>query len=299
MAQAAAPKPNLILSTVQKLTYEDLHPFLASLKATGYRGEIVFFSSGLSADTSERLKTCGVQLIAFEYFSIRMRRPALLLWPLWRRLFRRLRTFEEKAALARRVFFFMVLRHLLYYEFLVEHSGRYGQIMMTDSRDVFFQGDPFSREYEPGLHVFMEREGVTIGACPHNRQMILEAFGPEALPTLGSYEISCAGVTIGDQESVIAYERRMTELAFDVRTMPMVTGLDQGLHNYIVHQGHFPNLRQHGNGDGGVLTMGALQETEFEFAQDRLIGLRKQRVNILHQYDRHRSVARRLIESLP
>jgi len=290
---------NLILSTVQRMDFGQLQPFLHSLRRHQYSGKIVFFVSGLSAETSQRLVESGVELVPFEYFSIRMRRPALLLWPLWRKRFSRMSTFEEKAALAKRVFFFMVLRHLLYYELLTQRTERYDRILLTDSRDVFFQKDPFSTAYESGLHAFLEGKGRTINTCSANRQMIVEAFGPEMLGTMGPFEPSCAGVTIGDSDSVIKYLRKMTELAFEVRTMPMVTGLDQGIHNYIVHQGLVPQTHLHANSEGGVLTMGVMEYDEIQRNTDgEVTDAAGQVIPILHQYDRHSEVARRLVAAL-
>jgi hypothetical protein len=288
-------RPNLILSIVRKLSFEELRPFLLSLKRTGYAGEIVFFVSGLTAETTKRLQDFGVQLISFDYFSIRMRQPALLLWPLWRRMFARMQTFEEKSALARRVFFFMVLRHLLYYEFLARNPNHYASIMSTDCRDVFFQRDPFARNYDSGLNVFLEDQAATIATCPHNRQMVTDAFGSEMLARIGAHRPSCAGVTIGDCESIMAYHRLMTELAFQVRRMPMVTGLDQGIHNYIVYERLIPNTHLHLNGAGGVLTMGLMTSEGFCIDESGCVDARNDEpIAILHQYDRHPVLAGRI-----
>ena len=292
-------KTNLILSIVRKLSFDDLRPFLISLKRTGYTGEIVFFVSGLSSETAKRLQDFGVQLIPFDYFSVRMRRPELLLWPLWRRIFARMKTFEEKSALAKRVFFFMVLRHLLYYEFLMKNPERYATIVSTDCRDVFFQSDPFARNYEPGLHVFLEGKTRTIATCPGNRRMIHDAFGSELLPKLGSHEPSCAGFTVGDHASMTAYLRLMTELAFQVREMPMVTGLDQGIHNYIIYENPLPNTHLHPNGSGGVLTMSFAGPEEFDLNDSGFVSSRTDEpIAVLHQYDRHPALAKLLRRSV-
>jgi len=48
--------------------------FSAGVLDAGYTGEVVFFVSGLSSGTTKRLRDYGVQLIPFDYFSVRIRR---------------------------------------------------------------------------------------------------------------------------------------------------------------------------------------------------------------------------------
>ncbi len=48
------------------------------------------------------------------------------------------------------------MRFILYYEFLAEHRGEFENVLLTDSRDIFFQRDPFADNLGPGLHCFLE-----------------------------------------------------------------------------------------------------------------------------------------------
>src|SRR5438270_967230 len=55
-------QPDLILAAVQDYGWEDLRPFVESLRAVGFRGEVRFFVSGLSQTTIQHLRTAGVQI---------------------------------------------------------------------------------------------------------------------------------------------------------------------------------------------------------------------------------------------
>lgn len=290
-----AEKPNLVLSIIQKLSFEDVEPFIASLRGSGCRAEIVFFASHLADTTARRLRDAGVQLLPFKYFRVRMRRPILLLWPLWRWRFARMRTYEGKVALAKRVFFIFNLRYVFAHELLASRPGRYARVLLSDCRDVIFQSDPFAWEQERGVHSFLEGEGRTIATCPGNRQMITEGFGEKILETLGSREPACAGVTIGDADAVRDYCRLQTELACGVEQMRMVSAVDQGIHNYIFHRGLLPDLHLHKNGEGMTLTMGSMKPEEIRRDEAGQVLLADGRVApILHQYDRHSELAAQL-----
>jgi hypothetical protein len=285
------PNSKLILTIVEKLRFSDIEPFLASLRQTGYDGSLVVFASRLSCQTLAGIKEYGARVIPFRYFSVRYRRPPLLFWPFWKWLFKRTDGFEKKCALAKRVFFLMSLRFIFFYEYLLQHRGRYDRIMLSDIRDVFFQRDPFSWNYEFGLHAFLEEKGRTIATCSWNRRMVEEAFGPSAFERIGDREPSCAGVTIGDQESILQYLYHVISLAFEARQMRLVSPVDQGIHNYVVHRPLLPKVHLHANGTSGVLTMGLMDRSAIKIGSSgEMLNFDGSVPAILHQYDRHREI---------
>src|SRR5262249_670571 len=244
----SSPSRKLILTIVEKLRFSDIEPFLVSLRQTGYDGSLVVFGSRLSSQTLANIKQYGARVIPFRYFSVRYRRPALLIWPFWKWLFRRTDSFEEKCVLAKRVFFLMSLRFILFYEYLLRHPNAYDRVLLSDVRDVFFQRDPFLSDYESGLHAFLEEKGRTIATCLGNRRMVIEAFGASMLDEIGDCEPSCAGITIGDQESILQYLHYVITLTFEARQMRLVSPVDQGIHNYVVHKPLLPRVHLHSNG---------------------------------------------------
>src|SRR5262245_11089927 len=189
----SSPSRKLILTIVEKLRFSDIEPFLVSLRQAGYEGSLVVFASRLSSQTLAGIKQYGAHVIPFRYFSVRYRRPALLIWPFWKWLFRQLDDFETRCALAKRVFSLASLRFVLFYEFLKSRPNMYDAVMLSDARDVFFQRDPFAWNDGPGLHAFLEDGQRTVATCPGNRTMAMQAFGPSVLEEIGDRVPSCAG----------------------------------------------------------------------------------------------------------
>ena len=63
-------------------------------------------------------------------------------------------------------------------------------------------------------------------------------------------------------------------------------GMDQGIHNYVLHKGRVPNVQTHGNEDGPVLTVAMMPGEEVR----RLVFERAEPAKVVHQHDRHPDV---------
>jgi hypothetical protein len=289
-------KDNLILSTVHELTYGEVEPFLKSLQATGSQAQVHFFTCRVSAKSLEKIKSHGVVIHPFNYLTFRRRQPLLVFWPLWKRMLAS-RDFAGKRRLARKIFHLMSLRFVMYYDFLESRADQFQQVLLTDCRDVYFQRDPFSENLGPGLHCFLEAQSQIIGTCPSNRKMILGAFGPKVLEEIGANTVSCAGTTIGDVDSILAYMQAMIEtLCLGVK---MYSGNDQGVHNYLIRRGLLPTLHLHDNYSSSVFTAGCEAKGSV-LVNDRDEVIRKDGgvYPILHQQDRHPEIQRKLLAKL-
>jgi hypothetical protein len=237
---------------------------------------------------AEDLRRFGVRVIPFGLWTIRMRRPVVVFWPVWRQLLMSRRDFEWKRKLARRVYSLFFQRFVLLHDFLAEEGDAYGRVMITDCRDVIFQRDPLNLPLDKELWCFFEAGSQIIEQCPYNRRMIQDCFGPGILNDLGRMRVSCAGVTLGDKDSMLAYLRKFVEHSFAVRRMQMISGSDQGLHNYLVYRGNLPGLRLLTNEDGIVATLGAVPRAQIRTNDaGEVITPDGRAIPILHQYDRH------------
>ncbi len=289
-------KDNLILSTVHELTYEDVAPFLKSLRATGSQAQVHFFTCRVSARSLQKIESFGVTTHPFSYLTFRRRQPLLVFWPLWKRMLAA-RDFAGKRRLVKRVLHLMAMRFVLYYDFLESRTDEFGQVFLTDCRDVYFQRDPFSENLSPGLHCFLEGRTQVIGTCSSNSLMILNAFGPKVLEELANAPVSCAGTTLGDAKSILIYLKAMIETLCLGVTMRHSN--DQGVHNYLIHEGLLPSLHLHDNYSSSVFTAGC------ERVEDIVLNERNEVVRrdggvypILHQQDRHREIQRKLLAKL-
>jgi len=279
-------KDNYILSIVHNLSPSDLRPFLHTLRESGFAGRLVLFIGGRSLGADWKVDGLTVETVPFSYFSIRMRQPTLMFWPLIKVAFKYL-SGKQRFDLARKTFNLFFLRFLLAYEYLAENRERIANVLLTDCRDVVFQRDPFAG-MQNGLFCYLEHPGRDIASCPSNRRMITDCYGEEILRDYGDKPISCAGVTLGDVESVLEYCRIFVEECFTLKKMRMVPGSDQGLHNYLVHSGRLPGMHLVDNFSGRVFTMGAVPAEEIQRNDlGEVIRPNGEVIPVLHQYDRN------------
>jgi hypothetical protein len=283
---------NLILSVVHGMEYEKVASFLESFVATGSGAQMHLFVCGVSAESVKKMELPGVTIHPFRYLSFRQRQPLLVLWPLWKRLLAG-KDFEGKRALGKRVFHLASMRFILYYEFLMEHGNEFENVLLTDSRDVDFQRDPFSDNLGPGLHCFLEAKTQFIGKCPSNTAMLQGSFGPEVLAELADCRVSCSGTTIGDVGSIMAYLKMMIELS--ASGVSMFGGSDQGVHNFIVHRKLIPSMHLHDNYDSTVFTAGMEPQEAVRWnAAEEIIRDDGKAYPVLHQHERDPAVRPRL-----
>lgn len=176
----------------------------------------------------------------------------------------------------------LCLRFKLYYDFIRSNPRICRKILLTDIRDVVFQQDPFIYPLNKGITVALEDRSKTIGTCPYNSQWVKELLGWIMHDSLSSKPISCAGVTIGDRESILVYLEKMNAFLRGQKN-----NLDQAAHNAIVHLDLVPSIHKFDNFYGPVLTMGYMDQQDLSATRIDLIP-------ILHQYDRHPELAMKI-----
>jgi hypothetical protein len=278
-------KKNLVLTSIHKLNFSDLSPFFDSLKKYSSSIDVCAFCGSVNPEIKQRIKSCGSQVQHFSYFDIRSRQPLLMFWPILRPIFQGL-DFSGKCQLAKRVFHIMGARFVHYYEYLTLHWEQYDYVMLTDSRDVYFQRDPFQEITGGGVHVYLEADSQRIGTCRNNIHMVANTYGREILEKMHNYPVSCAGTIIGNTSSMLLYLREMIlEMS---RAVKMVSGSDQAAHNYIVHNQLVDDIHVHDNYTGSVFTAGCEPALEIrQNAEGEVIRKDGLPYPILHQYDRH------------
>src|SRR5260221_14399419 len=108
---------DVILTTLHCARADYVATFLASLKHTGFRGEVVVFVSGMENEEVARLRHQGVTTVPFRFRGSHVRQRLAKLWPLWRWLFKNPAPQKAKEYLARAVFHLFYLRHPLFLPF--------------------------------------------------------------------------------------------------------------------------------------------------------------------------------------
>jgi hypothetical protein len=86
-------------------------------------------------------------------------------------------------------------------------------LMLSDARDMYFQGDPFAllekREGGGrGFYAFVESHD-TIGGSEWNYKWVADCFGSEGLAKIEMHPVSCSGTSMGSWDDVMAYVELM------------------------------------------------------------------------------------------
>lgn len=286
------PTTDAVWGYVHGYRWEEVAGFVHSLRHSRFAGEIRFFCSGVAPAELEKFRHHGVHVEHSPYRRRRIKNPWSKSWPLLRLLPRPIR----RLAL-RRVSQVMILRHLLYLRCLLQEGARYRAVMLSDVRDVLFQADPFQAWPGPGLHVFEEAAGRTIGSEASNLHWARQAFGPNTLEWLLKETILCSGTILGSVPSLIGFLEHFLQ-CFDHARRIRSAGIDQGVFNYAVRTWRRPDLTIHANGQAAVLTMGIMPRADIRRdLAGRVVRGDGTVIPVLHQFDRHPDLAAELTTS--
>lgn len=108
-----------------------------------------------------------------------------------------------------------VFRYFFYEKWAAEYS-ELSLVMISDFRDVFFQGNPFTYrldewfpEYQ--LAVFQESHpNMVLNRCRFNRVIMTECYGEESLRTYGNRIIISSGALMGTRDALLVWSHHMT-----------------------------------------------------------------------------------------
>ena len=275
---------SIIMGIVRSLEYDDLKPFLATLHSTGYAGGVTFFCDDISSNTRTIFSSMGIYLRDFK--EVRVTIPFL-----GKKINFYVLSKEAQNTFASKAFHIHQSRHFLYTAFL-EKESTFSKVMLSDTRDVVFQRDPFDFVINDDLCCFLEDPKTTIAGEKHNAGWIRRAFGEDILNHIGNNTISCAGITMGSASAILEYTSEMCRILLTpkVRAIAGITGLDQGIHNYSIRMNLFGDrLHLYENMRGPVMTMGLMNKDSLRQHPDHGLLLNEDGTicHTIHQYDRH------------
>ena len=124
------------------------------------------------------------------------------------------------------------------------HYQPHTWLMLIDSRDSYFQSNPFvdlPREDDPDsprpdgiLYLFGENANATrLGRSTKNLKWLRNGYGDATLEALKDKPTICSGSTMGEQIAVETYLRAMVNEHDECHIK--MTGSDQGFHNYLYY----------------------------------------------------------------
>ena len=259
---------DLILGMAAGYHYGDVRPFAASLWASGFAGRCVLFVSPTTREAG-RMEAHGLETVPFQRPDYMSHLP-LNAW-----------------------------RHFLCLDFLRHADREYGHVLFTDVRDVVFQSNPMARPWPGGLSAVLEAGGVTVGACPWTSRWLRRHLGEAALARVADRPLSCSGTVLAPFAAMIGYLERMTALLVPFEPGPNMAGYDQGVHNFLVHGmapgGPLPEVHFTDNA-GPVLTLGHRREAPAMDAAGNVLNDAGVPAVVVHQYDRHPELFKRVRE---
>lgn len=193
-------KPNLVLGLCSGYKFEQVEGFVASLLGLKAYIELYLFANDMDKQFYDVARRFGIGLRDASGYLTPEIHP-------------------------------IVSRFMMYRDFLAAEGDRYAAVMLTDVRDVFFQGNPFSVPFPQ--EVCFVAEDIKIGGNEVNARWIEDIAGATVLRELGSCQVSCAGTTLGTPAGIRTYVSTMCQqiavMEFDRRRV-----YDQAIHNYVL-----------------------------------------------------------------
>ncbi len=179
-----------------------------------------------------------------------------------------------------------VARFQAYQSILEKQRNHYARIMLSDSRDVLFQKNPFQVS---GEFLNLYAEPCKIGMCSMNSNWIKKYYNNDFFESVKNELIICSGTTIGSMDLILNYVSKMLmEIRSAFAKYPAnVVWEDQAFHNYLYYSGKLPFARICKHGFSDVQTLHYEQRLWFD-RNGYLLNYDGQIVPVLHQYDRHK-----------
>ncbi len=184
-------------------------------------------------------------------------------------------------------------RYEIFLKFL--ENKNYNNILCCDSRDIYFQSDPFNFDYKGEINFFLEDK--KINECPFNSNWIIKTYGKEIFDSIGDKTILCSGTVLGSYKKIKEYlslmknniskfkYKKKFKYLLTLRIDPEGRGCDQGHANYLVHKNLIRNIHCYSNSSGPFATVFYLKKITFD-KNSRLLNSSGNPYLLVHQYDK-------------
>lgn len=127
-------------------------------------------------------------------------------------------------------------RHALFRDWLQECETCTGPVLYIDSRDAYFQDDPFGPGSPPvkGLNLYQVGDGASTKASFVGNAILQCKNRTYNEPML------CAGSTVGTKAAMVKYLEIMVKEIEAWMDFPDCAFSDQGIHNHLFYSGQLP-----------------------------------------------------------
>ncbi len=186
-----------------------------------------------------------------------------------------------------------IKRYSFYQEILEKKN--YKDVLICDSRDIYFQSNPFQFKYQGSINFFLEDKKIV--ECPFNTNWLIRTYGQKIYEKISNNIINCSGTTLGKSESIKEYLKIMIQQSKDYKFKKRLKyfltlrrdksgrGADQAYANYIVHNKLVQDSFLYSNDSGPIATVYYLKKINFN-KKFELINSSNEPYSIVHQYDK-------------
>jgi len=171
-------------------------------------------------------------------------------------------------------------------------ASTFGKVLLADIRDTAFSSDPFTIVETPGLYAF--GEDTRIANEGWNSGWIKDCWGTVVLNQLVQKDVICSGIVMGTFTAVYAYLKAMTDkiVSADFQKCER-NGVDQGIHNVVLHKNMVSNVIFHRQSNGVVAHMQA-NIMKHVSGTTEVRNVEGKTAIIVHQYDRDKDLMKEL-----
>ena len=188
----------------------------------------------------------------------------------------------------------IIKRYKLVIDFL-KSKNNIKNIFFCDSRDIYFQSDPFNYSYEGSINFFSEE--ANIEDCSINSQWMKRTLGKKTFEELRKKLILCCGTVMGEIHAFNNYANQMNTMSkkypYQKRLKYLLTlrvdkegkGCDQSYAAYLIYKNILKDYKIYSYSQGPVATV--FHSSEYNFnGKNQLINSKGEPYIIVHQYDK-------------
>ncbi len=188
----------------------------------------------------------------------------------------------------------IIKRYKILIDYLKEKKS-ISNIFFCDSRDIYFQSDPFKYGYEGSINFFSEE--TNIEDCAINSQWMRKTLGKDIFLELRKKHIVCCGTVMGKIDAFLEYAIEMDTMSkkfpYKKRLKYLLTfrrdkegrGCDQSYAAYLIYKKILRNIKIYSNSQGPVATVYHLNRYNFN-DKNQLVNDKNEPYLVVHQYDK-------------
>lgn len=172
-------------------------------------------------------------------------------------------------------------RFFIYQDFL-KTNPLYRSVLLSDSRDVVFQDNPFSYANPNVLNVFEQDRSMLYGGDNLDTKWFGNVIGNDLLNQVKGKQTICSGTIMGSPAVLLKYLDFMEKEILAHKYQP----IDQPMHNKVVYL-DWPQelLAIHSNQSGLIFTIAETSDSDYQIENNQVL-INNKVVPVLHQYDR-------------